>query len=60
MLAADEDVANKVSKLAQRRGYTVYQTVNEILEIALKSEELGYTLNENEIERGLIRLCFKK
>ncbi|MCW4013695.1 MAG: hypothetical protein NWF07_11975 [Candidatus Bathyarchaeota archaeon] len=41
MLAADEDVANKVSKLAQRRGYTVNQTVNEI-------------------DIGLMRLCFKK
>ncbi len=45
MLAADEVVANKISKLAQRRGYTIYQTVNEILETALRSEEMGYTLD---------------
>ncbi len=46
MLAADEELANEVSKLANRRSFTIYQTVNEILGEALEAEDLGYSLGE--------------
>ncbi len=46
MLAAEEDLANKVAELANRRGLTVYQTVNDILEQALRAEEQGLNLKE--------------
>ena len=46
MLAAEEDLANKVTELAERRGLTVYQTVNDILEQALRAEEGGLSLRE--------------
>ena len=46
MLAAEEDLANKVTELAERRGLTVYQTVNDILEQALRAEEQGLNLKE--------------
>ncbi len=54
MLAADEDLANRVVELAKRRGVTVFQTVNEILEQALRVEEAGLRLREVVEERGFI------
>jgi hypothetical protein len=46
MLAADDDLANKVARLAEKRGLTVYQTVNDILEQALRAEGQGVNLKE--------------
>jgi hypothetical protein len=46
MLAAEEDLANKVVELANRRGQTVYQTVNDIIQQALRAEESGLNLKE--------------
>ena len=46
MLAADEDIANKVVEVAKRRGSTVYQTVNDILEQALRVDGMGLALSE--------------
>lgn len=54
MLAADEELANRVVELAKRRGVTVFQTVNEILEQALRVEEEGLRLREIVEERGII------
>jgi hypothetical protein len=51
MLAAEEDLANRVAKLAEKRGLTVYQTVNDMLEQALRAEEQGLTLKE-AVDRG--------
>jgi len=45
MLAADEDIANKIVEIAKRRGSTVYGTVNEILQQALHADEMGLNLN---------------
>jgi len=57
MLAAEEELANKVAELAERRGLTVYQTVNDILEQALRAEAGGMSLKEavdrrREIDRA--------
>jgi len=41
MLAADEDIANKIVEMAKRREWTVYQTLNEILEQALRVDGMG-------------------
>jgi hypothetical protein len=46
MLAADEDIANKIVEVAKRRGSTVYQTVNDILEQALRVDGMGLALSE--------------
>ncbi|MBS7652968.1 MAG: hypothetical protein QW486_09430 [Candidatus Bathyarchaeia archaeon] len=54
MLAADEDLANRVVELAKRKGVTVFQTVNEILEQALRVEEAGLRLRDIVEERGII------
>ena len=45
MLAADEDIANKIVEIAKRRGSTVYGTLNEILQQALRADEMGLNLN---------------
>lgn len=52
MLAAEEDLANRVAKLAEKRGLTVYQTVNDILEQALRAEGQGVNLKEALDRRG--------
>lgn len=51
MLAAEENLANRVAKIAEKRGVTVYQTVNDMLEQALRAEEQGLTLKE-AVDRG--------
>ncbi len=45
MLAADEEIANKIVEIAKRRGSTVYGTLNEILEQALRADGMGLNLN---------------
>ena len=52
MLAAEEDLANRVAQLAEKKGLTVYQTVNDILEQALRAEGQGVNLREALDRRG--------
>jgi len=52
MLAAEEDLANKIVKLAEKKGLTVYQTVNVILQQALKAEESGIDVNDIVEKKG--------
>jgi hypothetical protein len=46
MLAADEDLAKRIVEIAKKRDSTVYQTVNDILEQAVKVESMGLSLND--------------
>lgn len=54
MLAADEEIANRVVEMAQKRGQTVFQTVNDILEQALRVDGIGLTLTDVVNERGML------
>jgi len=54
MLAAREDIANRVVELAKRKDMTVYQTVNDILEQALRVEEHGISLRQVVDERWML------
>jgi hypothetical protein len=54
MLAAQEDIANRIVDLAKRKDMTVYQTVNDILEQALRVEELGMSLRQVVNERWML------
>lgn len=54
MLAADEELANKIVEMAKRRGATVFQTVNLILEQALRAEEMGTSLREVVDKRWML------
>jgi hypothetical protein len=54
MLAAQEDIANRIVELAKRKDMTVYQTVNDILEQALRVEEFGMSLRQVIDERWML------
>lgn len=54
MLAAQETIANRIVELAKRKDMTVYQTVNDILEQALRVEELGMSLSQVVDERWML------
>jgi hypothetical protein len=54
MLAAQENIANEIVELAQRKDMTVYQTVNDILEQALRVDKMGFTLAEVVEERWML------
>ena len=54
MLAAQEDIANRILELAQRKNMTVYQTVNDILIQALRVEEKGLLLTQVVDEREML------
>jgi len=54
MLAAEEDIANKVAEMAKGRGATIFQTVNAILEEALRVNNMGLALKEVIDRRGML------
>jgi len=54
MLAAQEDIANLIADLAKRKDMTVYQTVNDILEQALRVEGMGLSLRQVVDERWML------
>ena len=51
MMAADAKLANKIVELAKRRDSTVFKTVNDILEEALRADQMGLSLSEVVDER---------
>ena len=46
MLAAREDLADQMSGIAAQRGLTLFSLVNELLEAAIKVEDMGISLKE--------------
>ncbi|MGE5188321.1 MAG: hypothetical protein ACM3JE_04770, partial [Betaproteobacteria bacterium] len=46
MLAAREDLADQMSAIAAQRGLTLFSLVNELLEVAIKVEDMGISLKE--------------
>ncbi|MCW4049831.1 MAG: hypothetical protein NWE89_08855 [Candidatus Bathyarchaeota archaeon] len=54
MLAAQEDIANQIVELAKRKDMTVYQTVNDILEQAMRVEGIGLSLKQVVDERWML------
>ena len=54
LLAARLDLADKISEIASRKG-TLYDYVNDILEQAIRAEELGIRLKEVLDDRWLIK-----
>jgi len=46
MLAARDDLADKAGKIAQRRGFTLFAMINDLLELAIKVDNLGISLEE--------------
>ena len=46
MLAARDDLADKIGKIAQSRGFTVFGMVNDLLDLAIKVDGMGISLRE--------------
>ena len=46
MLAARDDLADKVGKIAEQRGFTVFGMVNDLLDLVIKVDSMGITLKE--------------
>jgi len=46
MLAAREDLADKLGKMASSKGFTIFGMVNNLLELAISVEAMGISLDE--------------
>lgn len=46
MLAAREDLADKLSEIAAKRGFTLFGLVNELLETTIKVDSMGISFKE--------------
>ncbi len=46
MLAARDDLADKISNIAQSRGFTLFGFLNDLLELAIEADKMGITLKE--------------
>ncbi len=46
MLAARDDLADKIGKIAEKRGFTLFGMVNELLELTIKVDGMGISLKE--------------
>jgi hypothetical protein len=46
MLAARDDLADKIGKIAESRGFTVFGMVNDLLDLAIKADAMGLSLKE--------------
>src|SRR3989304_7733770 len=46
MLAAREDLADKVSEMARSKGFTLFAMINNLLELAVSVEAMGTSLDE--------------
>jgi hypothetical protein len=46
MLAARDDLADKLGKIAEKRGFTIFSMVNDLLDLTIKVDNLGITLKE--------------
>lgn len=54
LIAAREDLAEKLIRVAERRGLTFYRLVNEVIEQALRAEAMGASLKEILDEHGIL------
>lgn len=55
LLAAREDLAEKIAEIAGRKKWTLYEFVNEILEEAIRADSMGVSLRELIDERGVLK-----
>jgi hypothetical protein len=46
MLAAREDLADKAGKIASRKGFTAFAMLNNLLELNINAEAMGFSLEE--------------
>ena len=58
-LFAREDLANRLSVIAKQHGYTLYNLVNEILELAIQAEDAGINLRKIFKESWILKTAKK-
>ncbi len=46
MLAARDDLADKIGKIAESRGFTLFGMVNDLLDLAIKVDRMGVSLKD--------------
>ncbi len=46
MLAARDDLADKAGKIAEKRGFTLFAMINDLLELAIKMDSMGISIEE--------------
>ena len=46
MLAARDDLADRIGKIAESRGFTLFGIVNDLLDLAIKADGMGISLRE--------------
>jgi hypothetical protein len=46
MLAARDDLADALGKIGEKRGFTMFSMVNDLLELAIKADSMGISLKE--------------
>jgi len=54
-----EDLINRLSEIARARGHSLYETVNELIELAITAEDLGLTLKRIVEERHMTETARK-
>jgi len=52
---AREDFMKRISEIAKRKGYSLYDTVNEIFGLTIKAEDSGVSLSKAIEERELLK-----
>ena len=53
--AAREDLIERGSEVAKKKGFSFYAYINEVLELTLRAEEMGVSLRTLIEERGLLK-----
>jgi hypothetical protein len=46
MLAARDDLADRIGKIAEKRGFTLFGMINDLLELAIEVDSMGVSLKE--------------
>jgi hypothetical protein len=59
MMAAREDLADKISKIAVEKGFTVFGMINNLLELAIRAEAMGVSLEKAVEDYELINAVKK-
>lgn len=46
MLAARDDLADRIGKIAEKRGFTLFGMLNDLLDLAIKADRMGISLKD--------------
>ena len=55
MLAAREDLVNKVLEIAGRKNVKLYGMINDMLELVIRAEDMGLSLEETVSQYGIVK-----